>query len=484
MDHLAALLDAACARWPRRLAIEGVEASLTYGDLDRVAAGIAAGLKGAGLRPDEPVGLRVANRARDLAGFLGTWRAGGVVVPIHRSTIAGAVDDILRRTGLRFMVDGDAPEPVARLDRPAPAARPVLAGAAFVIFTSGTTGNPKGVVLAHDRFAAKLRAIDEMVPFAEETRTLLVLQLTFSFGQWVSLLTLARGGTLLMEEKFDAARVLDRLAASRANRIGIVPTMLRAMLPRLRGAEGVRHSGALDDGVARLFMAGGEPLPHALGRAFRSLVPGLALDDIYGLTETSTCDFHLPDAEQDRFPGTIGRPSRGVEFAIHDDDGRPLPPRVAGELVLRTPFIMKGSLDAPDLTSAAFRGAWFRTGDLAEALPQGIVRLVGRSKELILRAGNKVSPLEVERAYLDHPEIAEALATGLPDPLLGEAIHLLVVPVAGADPKPEALREWAVGRLDKWKVPDRIHLGAAIPLGRTGKADRAALREALDRSRG
>jgi long-chain acyl-CoA synthetase len=379
------------------------------------------------------------------------------------------------------MVDGDAAEPVARLDRPAPPARELLAGAAFVIFTSGTTGIPKGVILAHDRFAAKLRCIDEIVPFAEDTRTLLVLQLTFSFGQWVSLLTLARGGTLLMDEKFDATRVLDRLAAARANRIGIVPTMLRAMLPLLRGSEGAHPLRALDDGVARLFMAGGEPLPYPLGRAFRNLVPRLALGDIYGLTETSTCDFHLPDAEQDRFPGTIGRPSRGVEFAIHEEDGRPLPPGAPGEMVLRTPFIMKGYLDAPDLTAAAFRGQWFRTGDLAEALPGGVVRLVGRSKELILRAGNKVSPLEVERAYLDHPDVAEALATGLPDPRLGEAIHLLVVAVPGRAPSPEALRGWAADRLDKWKVPDRIHVGAAIPLGRTGKADRAALRAMLER---
>jgi acyl-CoA synthetase (AMP-forming)/AMP-acid ligase II len=387
--------------------------------------------------------------------------------------------DILGRTGLRFMVDGDAAEPVARLDRRAAPARELLAGAAFVIFTSGTTGRPKGVVLAHDRFARKLEAIDEMVPFGEDARTLLVLQLTFSFGQWVSLLTLARGGTLVIEEKFEAARVIDRLAAARIDRVGIVPTMLRAMLPLLAGADGARRLAALDDGVERLFMAGGEPLPYPLGRAFRTMVPRLKLGDIYGLTETSTCDFHLPDAEQDRFPGTIGRPSPEVAYAIHDEAGRPLPVGAAGELVIRTPFIMRGYLDAPALTAAAFTGEWFRTGDLAETMAQGVVRLVGRSKELILRAGNKVAPLEVERVYLDHPEIAEALATGVPDPLLGEAIHLLVVPAAGAAPTPEALRRWAEGRLDKYKIPDRIHLGREIPQGRTGKADRAQLKALL-----
>ncbi|HJT06024.1 MAG TPA: fatty acid--CoA ligase family protein, partial [Stellaceae bacterium] len=358
--------------------------------------------------------------------------------------------------------------------------RAILSGAALVVFTSGTTGEPKGVVLSHEGFAGKLAAIDSVLAFTDETRTLLVLQLTFSFGQWVSLLTLVRGGTLVLHEKFDGRRVLATLAEARIDRLGVIPTMLRAMLPILRGPEGPMLLEALGaDGIARLFMAGGEPLPYSLGRLYREIVPRLALCDIYGLTETNTSDFILPRDEQDRFPGTIGRPSPGVAFAIHDGEGRAMPAGQAGELVIKTPFIMKGYLDRPDLTAAAFRGEYFRTGDLAEATPEGVVRLVGRAKELILRAGNKISPIEVERAFLDHPEIAEALATGLPDPLLGEAIHLLVVPVPGASPTAQALRAWASGRLDKYKIPDAVHIGPAIPLGRTGKADRAALKAML-----
>lgn len=479
MDDLAALLDAACARWAGRLAVRGVDADLHYREIDRLAGSVAAALRAGGIGRDEPVGVRVSNHARDLATFLGAWRAQAVVVPIHRTAVTATIDAIVERTGLRFVIDGDAAEPVMRLDRRTPPPREMLERAAFVIFTSGTTGAPKGVVLAHDRFAAKLGCIDEMVPFAEDTRTLLVLQLTFSFGQWVSLLTLLRGGTLLIEEKFEAGRVLGALAAARINRIGIIPTMLRAMLPLLRGPDGECRLAALDDGVERLFMAGGEPLPYPVGKAFREMVPRLRLGDIYGLTETSTCDFHLPHEEQDRFPGTIGQPSPHVAFAIHDEVGRAVRPGTAGELVIKTPFIMKGYLDAPELTAAAFRGEWFRTGDLAEASGEGVVRLVGRSKELILRAGNKISPIEVERAFLDHPDVGEALATGIPHPVLGEAIHLLVVPVPSTDPSPEALRRWAAGRLDKYKIPDVVHVGRQIPLGRTGKADRTALKALL-----
>jgi acyl-CoA synthetase (AMP-forming)/AMP-acid ligase II len=461
MEHLCRLLDAPLAATPERLAARGIDGDFAYAALDRAAAGIARALAVRGIGADEPVAVRVGNRALDLAGFLGAWRAGGVAVPIHRTTPERVTADLLRRSGARFLVEGAevlTPDPAQAASPP----RPLLAGAAFVIFTSGTTGTPKGVVLTHAAFAGKLSTIDGVFPFTAATRMLLLLQLTFSFGQWVSLLTLHRGGTLVLHEKFEAERALAALAEERIDRLGIVPTMMRAMLPALAGAAIAR------DRVPRLFMAGGETMAAGLSRAWRAALPQAALADIYGLTETGTCDFFLPPADQDRYPGTIGTPMPRVEFAIQD-----------GELAIKTPFIMAGYLDAPDLTAAAFRDGHFRTGDLAEITAEGRVRLVGRAKELIHRAGNKVSPLEVERVFLEHPDVAEALATGLPDPRLGEAIHLLIVPAPGADARPAELRAWAAERLDRYKLPDAIHLGAAIPLGRTGKADRAALKAAL-----
>jgi long-chain acyl-CoA synthetase len=478
MQHLAALLDAACARWRKRVALIGDGGEMSYAELDRGAGVMAAELGTAGIERDEPVAIRVSNRAGDFAALLGIWRAGGVAVPIHRTALTATVDELLTRTGARFILDGDSGGSLMSLSLAPPPARAMLRDAALIIFTSGTTGRPKGVVLGHAAFAGKLAAIDSMLPFDEETRSLLVLQLVFSFGQWVSLLTLARGGTLVLHESFAPARVLKSLAAQRITRFGAVPTMLRAMLPLLRAEEN-RALAALRDGGELLLMAGGEPLPYPLGRAWRDLVPRLKLADIYGLTETATSDFVLRPEEQDLFPGTIGRPSPGVAFALHDERGHRAEPGKSGELVIKTPFIMAGYLDAPEVTEAAFRDGWFRTGDLAEEAGPGVVRLVGRSKELILRGGNKISPIEVERAYLDHPEIAEALATGLPDERLGEAIHLLVVPVSGATPNAASLRAWAKGRLEKYKIPDHIHLGKSVPTGRTGKADRALLRALL-----
>ncbi|HUK10576.1 MAG TPA: class I adenylate-forming enzyme family protein [Stellaceae bacterium] len=461
MQHLSQLLDDPLSRAPERPAARGLDGNYTYAALDRAAEIVARGLAARDVRPNEPVVVRIGNRALDLAGFIGVWRAGGVAVPIHRTTPERVARALIERCGARFVVEaGEVLVPDT--DRPVPPERPLLRGAAFVVFTSGTTGEPKGVAIRHQAFTAKLATIDRTFPFLDTTRTLLVLQLTFSFGQWVSLLTLSRGGLLVLHEKYDAERMLAALAEQRLNRIGIVPTMMRAALP------GLATSAIARDGIERFFMAGGEPMAKALAREWRAALSKSDLADIYGLTETSTCDFFLPPSDLKRYAGTIGTPMPGVAFAISE-----------GELRIKSPFIMAGYLDAPELTAAAFHGDYFRTGDLAEATETGRVRLIGRLKELILRGGNKVAPLEVERVFLDHPDVAETLATGIPDARLGEAVHLLIVPKRGRRPDAERLRDWAAERLDKYKLPDAIHFGTEIPLGRTGKADRTALRARL-----
>jgi acyl-CoA synthetase (AMP-forming)/AMP-acid ligase II len=141
---------------------------------------------------------------------------------------------------------------------------------------------------------------------------------------------------------------------------------------------------------------------------------------------------------------------------------------------------MLGYLDAPEATAAAFDGGWFRTGDLARERPDGRIELVGRAKDLILRAGNKISPLELERVFAEHRDVAAVLATGAPDGAKGEAIHLLVVPREGAELERQRLVDWARERLDRYKLPDHVHVATELPLGRSGKADRGALRRLLE----
>ena len=468
MDILADRLDAICRRRAGHVAIIDESESIRYEAFASGAGHIAAMLRESGIRAGEPVLVATSNCARDLLAFFGVWRAGGVVVPVHRRSPSPAVEAIAERTACRLVVNARpdlASESelleagiVRRLERPPPERRPILEGAALSVFTSGTTGEPKGVVLAHRGYAGKLDAIQELMGFGFSDRTLLVLQLTFSFAHWVSLITLIHGGTLRMCSGFDVAQTFDILREERITRAAFVPTMLRKMLLREAEARSPSWNGEV--------ITGGEPLDAGLFEHLRDVWPGCALWDVYGTTETNTSDFIVRPEEYPEAAGSIGRPAPGVRFRL-------APPE--GELRIQSRFIMRGYLDAPALTAAAFDDGWFRTGDLGRLRPDGRVELVGRRKELIVRGGIKIAPAEVEHVFRSHPDVRAALATGTPDPVHGEAVHVLVVPCPDAALDERELREWASARLERFKLPARIHFGDDLPVGRTGKADRKTL---------
>jgi long-chain acyl-CoA synthetase len=353
----------------------------------------------------------------------------------------------------------------------------MLSGAALIIFTSGTTGRPKGVVLSQRALAGKLAAIDSLLHFGRGESTLLVLNITFSFGIWVSLLTLVTGGTLHIHEKFAPREFCVAVATAKIARAAVVPTMMRALFADAPAALAAAGGSA----ALRQILIGGESLGGALAAEIAAHFPRADLVDIYGLTETATSDFFLLAEDRARFAGCIGRPSPRVEYRIAAADGAAAASGEVGELQIRTPFIMNGYLDAPALTAAAFQDGWFRTGDMARVREGGVVELAGRAKELISRGGNKVSPLELEQIFAAHPDVAAAMAAGAADPILGERIHVLVVPRPGRVMTEESLRAHAAARLPKFRQPDAYHFAEAVPLGRTGKADRGALKAMIER---
>ncbi|MGV4988120.1 class I adenylate-forming enzyme family protein [Streptomyces sp. NRAIS4] len=522
-QRLDALLGRACARFADRVALDDGADVLDYRALGERGRALTTALPAAGHLRGEPVLVAVDNRCGDLVCELGAWSAGAVVVPVHRDSPALVLRSTAERVGARLLLGDPQHRPAAWECATGPAGHPWIsrivpdtragtpggalpqvpaeldADQALVVFTSGSTGRPKGVVLSHRALHTKLRAIASTLPFGEGQSALHLLHLNFSFGQWTSLLTLATGGTLLLTPRFRAREVLDRLAERPVDRTAVVPSMLRLIRRELDGSpDGAallrRLAGAGSPGT---WICGGEPLPAGLGRGIRTLLPHAGIADVFGLSESATSDFILTPDRYDDEAGTIGRPSPGVEYRIvpldgatgtgpdaatatgDDTDtgaGMTAPARgVAGELWLRTPHLMTGYLADPAATAATMAGPWLRTGDLARHRPQdGLVELVGRAKQLIVRGGAKISPLEVEEAYADHPDCAASVAVGVPDALLGERLHLLFVPRAGRMPAENELRAHGLARLEAHKVPERVHLVEEPPLGRTGKTDRAA----------
>ncbi|MFZ2652460.1 MAG: long-chain fatty acid--CoA ligase [Burkholderiaceae bacterium] len=469
---LSQALEAACRSFGDAVALSGATGALRYTQLAERARGVARLLADAGLEANEPVHVRVSNQALDLAALLGVWLAGGVAVAMHRATPASLAASLQQRSRARFAVDlqGTGAAPLSTISTDLPPKRALLDDAALIIFTSGSTGVPKGVVLGHDAFYAKIQQIDALLGFRTDDRVLLVLNITFGFGLWLSLLTLLRGGTLVMSPKFEPEAFLRALLTERITRVAMVPTMMRVVFSDEGHATAIDH--VAQRGVLRQILIGGESLGVSLAQTIRRRFTGTQLIDIYGLSETSTCDFFAFPADSAKTPGSIGRPSPNVSYRIADALGNPVDAGAVGELQIRSPYLMRGYLDDPELSAASYSDAWFKTGDLARERETGAVELMGRQKEVINRGGNKLSPVEIEQAICSHADVAAAMAVGIADALLGERLHVLVVPRAGVSPSIGALRQHLASRLEPFKQPDAFYVADALPLGRTGKADR------------
>jgi long-chain acyl-CoA synthetase len=403
--------------------------------------------------------VRIGNRPSDLAALLGAWRARAVAVPVHLAAAPATIERLQRRTGARFVVDGERIETIGQKAAPT---RPLLREAALVIFTSGSTGEPKGVVIGHERFARKLSVLDRLLGVRAVDTVLVPLQLTFIFGLWVSLLALMRGARLVLVPKFDRDALGSGL--ERATAFAGVPSTFRTLLA----------ADAPEAPSLRMILTGGEVLPVRLAKTMRLFAPEAAIYDLYGLTETGSCDFCVAPADQPMGFGTIGRSTDGVAYRVADN-GAPAAAGATGELQIRTPYGMLGYLDDPQLTMASFENGYFKTGDLARLTPDGYVQLVGRAKDIVSRGGHKIAPLEIDNLLAEHPDIAAALCAGVPDERLGEVIHAVVVPRAEAQINAAALRDWMLARTERFKVPDVFHIRDALPTGSTGKADRRAV---------
>ncbi len=483
--NLASLLTDSAARHPARTAIKLDDAELTYAQLDGASAHVAGLLEQHGFRPGDRVGVMLPNVPYFPVVYYGILRAGGVVVPMNVLLKEREVAYYLGDSGAKLLFAwaelGEEARPGAgaagaELIEVAPGfeaqvgAAPARAGlaevadddTAVILYTSGTTGTPKGAELTHANLYVNAQTkLETLIQLTEEDVVLGALPLFHSFGQTAAMNAgLMAGACLTLLARFDPVKALAIMERDRVTAFLGVPTMYSAMLA-------VPESERPDTSSLRVCISGGASLPVEVLRAFDGQFGAKILEG-YGLSETSpVASFNHPGRE--RKAGSIGTPIRDVQMKVVDADDRELPAGEVGEIVIRGPNVMKGYWQRPDATAEAMRDGWFHTGDLATVDDDGYFFIVDRKKDMIIRGGYNVYPREVEEVLYEHPAVAEAAVVGIPDASLGEEVGAAVGLKAGAQATPEELQAWVKERIAAYKYPRHVWLVPELPKGPTGK---------------
>jgi long-chain acyl-CoA synthetase len=491
MTNLAQNLIAAADADEAHPALRMDDAVLTYGQFRDAALRVAAGLQARGVRPGDRVGLVLPNVLSFPVVYYGALMAGAAVVPMNPLLKAREVEYFLEDSGARVVVAvGQSAGPAAEAARsvgidavsvdaalpeelmpaeglPEPVER-ADDDDAVILYTSGTTGRPKGAQLTHANLAGNARTFHETLLESTPDDVIMgCLPLFHVFGLTCSLNAgvLARA-CLTLIPRFDGAKALSVVERDKVTVFEGVPTMFAAML----------HQPDRDDfdmSSLRVCVSGGSAMPVEVMRAFEETFGCIVLEG-YGLSETSpVASFNHPHAE--RKAGSIGTPIRGVEFRLVDDDGKDVGPGEVGEIAIRGENVMKGYWQRPEETAKAIPDGWFRTGDLARRDEDGYYFIVDRKKEMIIRGGYNVYPREIEEALYEHPAVAEVACIGVPHPDLGEEVAAAVALKPGRSAEIDELREFAKARVAAYKYPRHLWLVDALPKGPTGKILRRAV---------
>jgi len=451
---VAALLAAAARRRPEHPALVWDGGALTWRELEARAAGMARWLARRDVGAGDVVALLLPNTWGLVAALWGGLALGATVAPLNPLLAADERERILGHLGPKAVVDTAPVEEGAATAAIADAAAPGI-----ILYTSGSTGQPKGAVLSHAALAVANESwAGPVMALAPDDRVLAALPLAHSFGLNGALLApLLAGVTVVLQERFTPEDALGAIGRHRVSVFPGVATMFARILesPALAGA---------DVSSLRLAVSGAAPCPWALASAWRRRT-GVRIVRGYGMTELFRPISYLA-AEPTDLPDAIGRAVPGVELRL-----------VADELWIRSPAAMDGYLRAPEETAAVLDGGWFKTGDLATISPDGYVSIVGRKRELILRGGYSVVPGEVEATLLGHPAVAEAAVVGVAHAELGEEVAAFVTLRSVAAAHPDELIAFCRARLAGYKYPRRITIVNELPRSATGKILKGKLRE-------
>jgi long-chain acyl-CoA synthetase len=485
-SNLADLVRRASAGSPAKAALVTAARTLSWAELDEEVDRVAGGLLARGLARGDRVGILLPNSIEFAVSYFALLRAGLVAVPLNISYTATEVDYQLQDSGARLVITEEG------LAATVLSADTLLIGSpewdglgagpeydgetstadedlAVLLYTSGTTGRPKGAMLSHRALLANVEQLGRIDPpvVAADDVVLLVLPLFHVYGLNAGLgMTAAAGATGVLAERFDPVDTLTLVRERNVTNIIGAPPMYVAwsMLPDLRDSLS----------NVRLAVSGAAPLPaDVLSTLVEST--GHEVYEGYGLTETApvlTTTLCSPAAK----PGSIGRPIPGVELRLADETGDDVDDDDPGEIVVRGRNLFSGYW--PDGDGGPDTSGWFHTWDVAYADPDGDLFLVDRIRELILVSGFNVYPREVEDAIATHPDVAEVAVIGVPHPYTGETVRALVVPRPGAQLDPASVIEHAAVRLARFKCPTSVEIVDQLPHSATGKVAKGKLRSA------
>jgi len=486
--NLGVILRESAFSRPDHVAVRLNERALTFAQLDHEARVIAAGLRELGISPGQTVALLIPNVPEFTMAYFGILYAGCTVVPLNVLLSPPEIDYHLEDSDAKLLIahpffaqsvragasaadvpviwtNGEGSDTLEAMASQPPLENlhPTLpTDTAVVLYTSGTTGKPKGAELTHSNLFLNCSVVvPRLMPFDSELVTIATLPLFHSFGQTaVQNVSIAAGGTITMLPRFTAADALQIMERDRVSVFAGVPTMYFALL---------HHDGEREYDLSALqhCMSGGAPLPLEVMKAFEAKF-GVPILEGYGLSETSpVASFNM--ASRPRVPGSIGYPVWGTEMRIVDEQDRPVPDGEPGEVCMRGHHIMKGYLKRPEESKEALRGGWFHSGDIGTRSPEGYFTIVDRKKDMILRGGFNVYPREIEEVLYTHDAIVEAAVIGIPDSEKGEEIKAIIALAPGAELSAEQVIAFCKERLAAYKYPRIVEFRDSLPKGSTGK---------------
>lgn len=496
------LLRAQVAERGSKTALKCAEETVSYGELDRRATQVANGLQAIGIGPGDRVAYLGKNSLAYFEYFLGAMKLGAVTVPVNWRLAGPEAEQVLRNARARFLLvepqfasvadraggqierrlvdsgqDGFAAwrgrQSTQDRARPAHYGEPLLQ-----LYTSGTTGQPKGVVLTHQSLFGLRAATDSEPPWfswSAQDVSLIAMPIAHISGTGWAIWTLQHGATGIITREFDPHTVFDQMVGNRINKIMMVPTAMQIAARHPRARE-------TDFSFLSNIYYGGAPLPADLLTECAAVF-GCGFVQMYGMTETAGTIVALAPEDHDPARGSrlrsVGRPLAGVELKIVDTAGRPQPVGAAGEILTRSQANMAGYFEMPEATAQAIDDqGWLRTGDAGYLDEAGYLYLKDRIKDMIISGGENIYPTEVENAIYGHPDVAEVVVIGVPDAKWGEAVKAIIVPKPGVTPREPDVIAWAAERIARFKLPKSIEIVSSLPRSHTGKVLRRQLRDA------